>query len=189
MSGDVNDVCYVCLSDLHLGEPDSILTPLEPSGDEVDPSRVGPVQRQLRDELGYIPDDLTFVFGHTHKPFEDVLDRPSGGGRVNVFNTGGWAIDSIEPSGAVGASILLLNERLDVACLRIFNDGAEGGEVTLDLRRPAGAADDDGFGAAIQACVTGPAPGGAPAAPWLELEARIHEAIVRRRRELEEEPR
>jgi len=51
MSGDVNDVCYVCLSDLHLGEPDSILTPLEPSGDEVDPSRVGPVQRQLRDGI------------------------------------------------------------------------------------------------------------------------------------------
>jgi hypothetical protein len=149
----------------------------------------GPVQRQLRDELGYVPDDLTFVFGHTHKPFEDVLDGSSGGGRVDVFNTGGWPIDSIEPSDAMGASILFLNERLDVACLRVFNDGAEGGEVTLDLRRPAGTADDGGFCESVGSRVRDLASAGVLAEPWLELEARIREAIVRRRRELEEEPR
>ncbi|UCC84506.1 MAG: metallophosphoesterase [Gemmatimonadota bacterium] len=143
----------------------------------------GPAYRQLRDELGRVPDDLTFVFGHTHKPFEGVLDDPSGKGRVEVFNTGGWPIDSIEPSDAMGASILFLNQQLDVACLRIFNDGGEGGEVTLDVCRPEGARDGDEFRASLEACVTG-----AAAEPWKELEARIHDAIARRRRDLQEEP-
>jgi hypothetical protein len=143
----------------------------------------GPAYKQMRDELGRVPDDLTFVFGHTHKPFEDILDDPSGNGRVRVFNTGGWPIDSVEPSEAMGASILFLNERLDVACLRVFNDGDEGGEVALNVRRSAGAEDGDEFCASIEECVTGTA-----AEPWKELEARIHEAIARRRRDLQEEP-
>jgi hypothetical protein len=143
----------------------------------------GPAHRQLRDELGYVPDDLTFVFGHTHKPFEDVFDDPSGNGRVKVYNTGGWPIDSIEPSEAMGASMLFLNERLDVACLRIFNDGEAGGEVALKVRRPDGIRDGDEFCASLEASVSG-----AAAEPWKELEARIHEAITRRRRDLQEEP-
>jgi hypothetical protein len=147
----------------------------------------GPAYKQMRDELGYIPGDLTFVFGHTHKPFEAVLDDPSGGTRVTVFNTGGWPIDSIEPSDSIGASILFLNERLDVTCLRVFNDGAEGGEVTLDFRQPAAARDDAGFRASLEARLAGPA-GGPAAEPWIELETLIHEAIARRRRDLHERP-
>ncbi len=143
----------------------------------------GPAYKQMRDELGHVPEDLTFVFGHTHKPFEDVFDDPSGNGQVKVFNTGGWPIDSIEPSNAMGASMLFLNERLDVACLRIFNDGEEGGEVTLEVRGPKGAGDGDEFCASLEECVTGTA-----GEPWQELEARIHKAIARRRRDLREEP-
>lgn len=43
------DIRYVCLSDLHLGEEDSLLTHL--SGGEIDPSQPGPVMRLLVDCL------------------------------------------------------------------------------------------------------------------------------------------
>jgi hypothetical protein len=149
----------------------------------------GPASRQMRDEFGYIPDDLTFVFGHTHKPFEGVLHGSAGDGPVKVYNTGGWPIDSIEPSDAMGASILFMNERLDVACLRVYNDGHESGDVTLDVRRAGDVGDGDEFGASLEACVSGRATDGTLTEPWKELEARIREAILQRRRHLEEVPR
>jgi len=140
----------------------------------------GPAYRQLREEVGRVPGDLTFVFGHTHKPYEAVLADPAGGGEVKVYNTGGWPIDSMEPSPAMGASILFMNERLEVASLRVYNDSDADGEVCLDVR--AAAADEIGseFRAAIAARVRGA--DGAPAEPWRELEGLIHGAIVRRRR-------
>ena len=37
----------------------------------------GPLRLQLRRERNEsVPRDLTFVFGHTHKPFERVVSRP-----------------------------------------------------------------------------------------------------------------
>jgi len=32
----------------------------------------GPVRSQLQKELGGVPGDVSFVFGHTHKPFADT---------------------------------------------------------------------------------------------------------------------
>ncbi len=88
----------------------------------------GPVRRQLRRAGILHPEqlDLGFVFGHTHKPFEDSLpvdgfDRP-----VSVFNTGGWVMDQPTMAAAQGASIVLLDEGLNMAALRLFNDPVNG---------------------------------------------------------------
>lgn len=49
----------------------------------------GAVDGQLCEELAQPPKDLTFVFGHTHKPFARRLTLPSRSLPVKVYNTGG----------------------------------------------------------------------------------------------------
>ncbi len=141
----------------------------------------GPTYRQLREEVGHVPDDLTFVFGHTHKPFEAVLEDPECGRLVKVYNTGGWPIDSREPFQEIGASILFLNPHLDSASLRIFNDGEAGGDISLEVH---GAAEDPRgaeFRSRLAKRVRDGRGKGRRAQPWAALGARIQEAILRRR--------
>ncbi|NIR43589.1 MAG: hypothetical protein GWN99_19335 [Gemmatimonadetes bacterium] len=146
----------------------------------------GPTFRQLREELGKIPDELTFVFGHTHKPFEAVLAGPGADGSVKVYNTGGWPIDSIEPFPSMGASILLLNETLDVAALRVFNDGEGSGQVTFEIRSATANEPGAEFRGELEKRLRPTS--GTLAEPWQDLESRIRDAVARRRRYHEEAP-
>ena len=148
----------------------------------------GPAYRQLRDEIGRIPDQVTFVFGHTHKPFEAALDDPGSGRSVEVYNTGGWPIDSREPFEAIGASILLMNAQLDVASLRIFNDGQAGGDVSLEVRRAADDSRGSEFRTRLAARVRDRDGSDRLAEPWSELKTRIQDAILSRRRRYAERP-
>ena len=141
----------------------------------------GPTYRQLRDEIGYIPDEMTFVFGHTHKPFEAVLDIPERRQPLGVYNTGGWPIDSQEPFAAIGASILFLNARLDSASLRIFNDGEAGGDVSLELRSAVDDSPAAEFGTRLAARVRDGGGSDGLAEPWSGLRTSIQDAILRRR--------
>ncbi len=84
----------------------------------------GPVFNQLSSELGRVPKDLSFVFGHTHKPFKQTIDDGPGGARIKLYNTGGWTVDSADPSHAYGASITLISADLQVSLLRTFNLGS-----------------------------------------------------------------
>ena len=48
----------------------------------------------LRNQLVYkldddIPDDLTFIFGHIHKPFQQYMGFLGYNGKIKVFNSGG----------------------------------------------------------------------------------------------------
>lgn len=85
----------------------------------------GPLRRQLRHE-GLAPAELAFVFGHTHKPFEDQLLVPGQAQPVSVFNTGGWVMDQPTMAPAQGASLVLLDDDLHMAALRLFNDPLNG---------------------------------------------------------------
>ncbi len=141
----------------------------------------GPTYRQLRDEIGHIPDEMSFVFGHTHKPFEAVLEDPERRKPLGVYNTGGWPIDSREPFAAIGASILFMNQRLDVASLRIFNDGEAGGDVSLEVRSAVDDSPAAEFGARLAARVRGGGGNDRLAEPWSGLRMRIQDAILGRR--------
>ncbi len=81
----------------------------------------GPVLDQVGREFGTVPDRLSFVFGHTHKPFE--ARRPVGGFAqpLDIYNTGGWVVDAPIPSPAHGGAAVLISSDLDVASLRVFN--------------------------------------------------------------------
>lgn len=73
----------------------------------------GPVQRQLASECGGdVPEHVTFVFGHTHKPFVGTRDYEGFHGPVAIANTGGWVVDTVEPMPLHGAAVVLFDEHL-----------------------------------------------------------------------------
>ncbi len=97
----------------------------------------GPSFRQLHEELGEVPGDLTFLFGHTHKPFDKMMSSPDGG-QVRVVNSGGWTIDTAVASEMFGASIVFIGDDLEVVPLRVFNDAPGGGPQALTLTGSGG---------------------------------------------------
>lgn len=75
------------------------------------------------DDAGARRDDVAFVFGHTHKPFQDRLVVPGYPRPVNVFNTGGWNIDSTLRVTAEGADVVLWDENLMPVSLHMYSTG------------------------------------------------------------------
>tara|TARA_R110002096_G_scaffold155130_15_gene319436 strand:+ start:2126 stop:3604 length:1479 start_codon:yes stop_codon:yes gene_type:complete len=94
----------------------------------------GPATRQLTDELGARPDDLTFVFGHTHKPFVDTLVPDRSYPVIQVGNTGGWYLDSPRLNGREGAALLLIDAELNVVLLHCFATPVNGVAMTPEVR-------------------------------------------------------
>ena len=66
--------------------------------------------------------ELSFVFGHTHKPFQDQLTLHGYAKPVSVYNTGGWVMDQPTMAPAQGAAAVFIDDELNVASLRLFND-------------------------------------------------------------------
>lgn len=85
-----------------------------------------PMAAQLREELGELPRELNFIFGHTHKPFQDELMVAGFARPVGVFNTGGWVLDQPTLMPVQGCAAMLVSDALEVASLRLFNDPTDG---------------------------------------------------------------
>lgn len=85
------------------------------------------VHNQIMHEHQTMPEEgLTFVFGHTHKPFEEDMNFDGFKPWVNVLNTGGWVIGSYdpkEPSTVHGSSVVVIDENLNAANVRLYNEG------------------------------------------------------------------
>jgi Calcineurin-like phosphoesterase len=94
----------------------------------------GPLRRQLARACNDdIPEHVTFLFGHTHKPF--VGTRPYAGYRhwVTVANTGGWVVDTVDPNPLHGAAVILLDENLNGLSVKMYSQeaGSERYEVVV----------------------------------------------------------
>jgi UDP-2,3-diacylglucosamine pyrophosphatase LpxH len=86
----------------------------------------GPLRNQLDLELkGNMPADVTFVFGHTHKPFQEDMNFTGYPKWVNVYNTGGWVVESVDPETRHGGAVILIDEKLDVTSLRLYNEAED----------------------------------------------------------------
>jgi hypothetical protein len=97
----------------------------------------GPVRSQMQQELRHIPEEVSFVYGHTHKPFVDrwyVAGFPTG---VSIFNTGGWVIDTAVPAPVQGGVAVLVNEHLDAASVQFYRQGTAASPVQV-LPPPVG---------------------------------------------------
>jgi hypothetical protein len=98
----------------------------------------GPLKQQIHEEhkhvQGKIPYDVTFVFGHTHKPFEGRVRIDGYAKQVKLYNTGGWVVDSVEPQPIHGGAIVLVDEDFNVASLRMYNEEAAGSEYRVEIK-------------------------------------------------------
>ena len=88
-----------------------------------------PLRNQLINECKErkweVPSVVSFVFGHTHKPFEEDLNFKKYPGWVDVYNTGGWVVDNVNPQAIYGGSVLLLDEELNAASVRMYAEEVE----------------------------------------------------------------
>ncbi|MBT2320974.1 hypothetical protein J7E62_01205 [Variovorax paradoxus] len=119
--------------------------------------------------------DLAFVFGHTHKPFEDELPVPGFERPVSVFNTGGWVMDQPTMSTTQGAAAMFIDDALNIASLRLFNDPVNGKAVPVHARGVGGFRDrDNPMLAALAAGIERSAPA------WAAFSASAQQAAERR---------
>lgn len=72
------------------------------------------------------PDKVTFVFGHTHKPFEEDMNFSGFSDWVDVYNCGGWVVDTVNRQPLHGGAVVLVDENLDAVSLRMYNESLTG---------------------------------------------------------------
>jgi hypothetical protein len=88
------------------------------------------LSRPLRDEIlkqrvydsANIQPNVSFIFGHTHKPFQDRLPVVGYTQPVNIYNTGGWVLDDPGLISQQGAAAMFIDKQCNVASLRLFQD-------------------------------------------------------------------
>lgn len=103
----------------------------------------GPLIKQLAAEAPQhgprLPQQLKFVFGHTHKPFVGTRNVPGLANPVRIFNSGGWVVDTLDVEPLQGANVVLIDENLEIACVRLYNQAADAAayRVKLDDGLPA----------------------------------------------------
>lgn len=105
----------------------------------------GPLQEQILEEnKRKLPRKVTFVFGHTHKPFQEDLNFKLYPQWVNVYNTGGWVVETTEPAPLHGAAIVLVDENLDAVSLRMYNEASELEGYEVEVKHATHAAEEAG---------------------------------------------
>jgi len=83
----------------------------------------GPVLKQIKIERhDNVPENCALVFGHTHKPFQTQMNFHGYQPATNVYNTGGWVIDSEQPQPLIGGAVVLVDENLNLTSLRMYNE-------------------------------------------------------------------
>jgi hypothetical protein len=95
----------------------------------------GPLRAQILGECANrMPLDVTFIFGHTHKPFEQDLNFAGYPRWVNVYNTGGWVVDKEERQPLCGAAVVLMDESLNATSLRLYNEAEREADYRVLVR-------------------------------------------------------
>lgn len=94
----------------------------------------GPLLEQIRIENHqHIPVDITFIFGHTHKPFSQKMPFAGYPAEISVYNSGGWVVDTVQPGPIYGAAVILLDEALQTTALRMYNQAASTDEYMVSV--------------------------------------------------------
>jgi hypothetical protein len=86
----------------------------------------GPLRHQIDNECKEkglpVPSDVTFVFGHTHKPFQQDANFKEFTGWVDVYNTGGWVVETVNPQPLHGGGMVLVDGDLNAVSIRMYNE-------------------------------------------------------------------
>ncbi|MCB1189690.1 MAG: metallophosphoesterase [Leptospiraceae bacterium] len=79
----------------------------------------------LQENKAGLPRNMTFVFGHTHKPFCEKSKAFLASGypaEIGLMNTGGWVVDTIRPQPQFGGSAVLIDEEKNAVLVRLYNE-------------------------------------------------------------------
>ncbi len=133
------------------------------------------VFRQLEDELkAALSDDIVFVFGHTHKPFqkEMIVDFPDPR-PMRLYNSGGWVVDRTKPGSLYGGAVILINDELDVASLRMYTEHEHKSDYRVEVQA-VGRDCTTPFFQQIRAKVDS----AADRSPWKDFSDSVAEAVI-----------
>jgi hypothetical protein len=93
----------------------------------------GPLHKQISRELGAIPAGLTLIMGHTHKPFETLVDFAGYPKPVPVYNSGGFVVDTPAPEHCHGGSIVVVDDELNAASIQIYFEPFQGSTPAVEV--------------------------------------------------------
>ena len=136
----------------------------------------GAVATQSAAEIGH-PEEVTFVFGHTHKPFIETRTTTAFPTPVQVVNTGGWVVDTPQRNPLKGASLILIDDALNVASLRCYTEGdtADSYRIRID---PVNATGPNDLVEALRATID------PDRDPWAQFAQALQSAVGDRGRQL-----
>ncbi len=98
----------------------------------------GPLLEQIRIENRQnMPEDVTFLFGHTHKPFQQDMTFTGYPEWMKIYNSGGWVVDTVQPTPIYGAAVILIDETLQATSLRMYNQAADAREYAVRVEESA----------------------------------------------------
>ncbi len=98
----------------------------------------GPLLEQVLIENNqHIPADITFLFGHTHKPFQQEMNFAGYPALLKVYNSGGWVVDTPQISPLHGAAVILIDETLNALTLRMYNQATSVEEYAVRVEECA----------------------------------------------------
>ncbi len=119
-----------------------------------------------------IPPDITLIFGHTHKPFSQEMNFTGYPASMNVYNSGGWVVDTVQPASIYGAAVILVDETLQPISLRMYNQATSAADYTVRVEESTRqGAPSSPFHDRISALVD-------PASePWKSFSATVAEAV------------
>jgi hypothetical protein len=104
---------------------------------------IRPLRNQiLTENKEKMPYDVSFVFGHTHKPFQEDMNFRGYPEWVNVYNTGGWVVDNVEPEPIYGGAVVLVDENLNLTSLRMYNEAGRPEEYSVKVEQATHAGEE-----------------------------------------------
>jgi hypothetical protein len=120
---------------------------------------------------------VTFIFGHTHKPFVEQRTASAFPTPVNVINTGGWVVDTPERNPVKGAAMIVIDEQLNVAALRCYTEGPDAASYRVRID-PAGASGSNDLVDELRASID------PDRDPWAQLAHLTQTVVADRGRQL-----
>ncbi len=117
-----------------------------------------------------MPDYMTFVFGHTHKPFQQDMHFAGYPEPTSVYNSGGWVVETTAPEPQHGGAVILVDEYLDAVSLRLYNESRDAAQYAVSV-----AASNHGAGSPFFARVKSLVDPSKD--PWKSLSQRVAAAV------------
>ncbi|MBF0592903.1 MAG: metallophosphoesterase [Nitrospirae bacterium] len=141
----------------------------------------GPLLKQIKSEIcfNHPPKGFTFIFGHTHKPFSAEMSFDCKPNIYNIYNTGGWVVETTEVAPLHGGSVLLLDNDLSPAHIRMYNETKDDKgkcRITVETASPC----LNKFAKSIETAVND------AASPWKDFLDSVAKTVKERRKKRKE---